>query len=32
MPISQAIYEILFKEKDPNTSIYKLMSRKLIEE
>ncbi len=32
MPISQIIYEILFKEKDPNTSIYKLMSRKLIEE
>ena len=32
MPISQVVYEILFKEKDPKTSIHKLMSRDLIEE
>ena len=32
MPISQTIYEILFKEKDPKISIHKLMSRELIEE
>ena len=32
MPISQAIYEILFKDKDPKTSIHKLMARELIEE
>ena len=32
MPISQVVYEILFKEKDPKTSLHKLMSRDLIEE
>ncbi|MDP6684539.1 MAG: NAD(P)H-dependent glycerol-3-phosphate dehydrogenase [Candidatus Marinimicrobia bacterium] len=32
MPISHAVYNILFKGKDPKTAIKELMSRKLIEE
>jgi glycerol-3-phosphate dehydrogenase (NAD(P)+) len=32
MPISHAVHDILFKEKDPKTAIQELMSRELIEE
>ena len=32
MPISHAVYDILFKGKDPKTAIKELMSRQLIEE
>ncbi len=32
MPISHAVHDILFKEKDPKTTIHELMSRELIEE
>ena len=32
MPISHSVYDILFKEKDPKTTIHELMSRELIEE
>ena len=32
MPISHAVHDILFNEKDPKTSIQELMSRELIEE
>ena len=32
MPISHSVHDILFKEKDPKTTIHELMSRELIEE